>query len=576
MPHNGIALRSLLRQAVPPLPERAHLLLKRAEAALWRDDWAGSVKRLRLQEHDWIEELARQNSKRCGRKHVLIFSLQQVPPWLDVECSLAAALRLRGHVVDGILCDGLLPLCEMALGPTERPPCGVCVGWLARYEEAFGFRFSRLTDFVSKEDKDFAERRVAEVSNARLSTLVFEDVDVGRLVRRELQRYYRGFVFEPADDPAYRPWLVSAVLLVRLASRLLARNHPDIVVTANGRTLPSACLRAVASLRGIHVVTWDTEPSHADGLVFSHNEAAVEIPLDEAWRDLSTQRLTEGQVQELREFLRRWSRSEITPHPYNPAPLDDLASIRARLTLRPAAPMVVAFTNSAWDMAIVDRDVGFESMFDWLFALVEYAASHPEVDLVVRAHPSETNVSPDLRSRTPVGAEILKRYAPLPDNIKLVEGQSPISSYALADMAQVVMVYASRIGLEVALRGKRPWLAGDMTYRGKGFTRDLISKRQMIELLETRTEDDALSAHEIELAEQFAYLWFFRYVTRLPLLRPSGRPFALRTFQELAPGGHPVIDKLCEALVTGAPFVDLRSAPSAVGGQRVRETVRSH
>ncbi len=66
--------------------------------------------------------------------------------------------------------------------------------------------------------------------------------------------------------------------------------------------------------------------------------------------------------------------------------------------------------------------------------------------------------------------EIRGRYGPLPSNIKLVEGDSPVSSYTLADMAQVVMVYASRIGLEVALRGKRPRLAGDMTYRGKGFT----------------------------------------------------------------------------------------------------------
>jgi hypothetical protein len=132
-------------------------------------------------------------------------------------------------------------------------------------------------------------------------------------------------------------------------------------------------------------------------------------------------------------------------------------------------------------------------------------------------------------------------------------------------MAQVVMVYASRIGLETALRGKRPWLAGDMTYRGKGFTRDLVSKQQMVALLDAGTLDNPLSADEIELAERFAYLWFFRYVTRLPLLRPPGGQFGLRTFRELAPGGHPVIDNLCEALVTGAPFVDLHLASTPVG-----------
>src|SRR2546426_2443095 len=294
------------------------------------------------------------------------------------------------------------------------------------------------------------------------------------------------------------------------------------------------------------------------------NHPAVEIPIDDAWSEASRQCLASAQVEELRDFLRRWARSEITPYPYNPAPLEDLTSIRSQLELRPGAPMAVAFTNCAWDMAVVDRDVGFSSMFDWLFALVEYAVAHSGIDLVVRAHPSETNVSSDLQSRTPAGSEILKRYGPLPGNIKLVGGQSPISSYALADMAHVVILYASRIGLEVALRGKRPWLAGNVTYRGKGFTRDLASKEEMVALLDAGTFGDTLSADEIELAERFAYLWFFRYVTRLPLLRPRGRPFALKTFRELAPGGHPVIDNLCEALVTGAPFVDLHLASASV------------
>lgn len=550
---------SPLRQAVRRLPEPAQLLLKRGDAALRQHDWAASIRRLRVREQDYLDRTAEENRNRPGRKRLLVFALQQVPPWLEVEYSLAAALRLRGHLVHGILCDGLVPLCEMNLGGSERPPCGVCAGWLARYEDAFGFDFARLTHLVSNSDRDLAERLVAQTPDHELAPLVVDGVSVGRLAARELQRYSRGFVFGPEHHPAYRRWLVSAVLLVWLASRLLDREQPDIVVTGSGRTLPSACLCAIACLRRIHVVTWDTEPTFPDGLVFSHNDAAPLLPLDDAWKSTARQPLTGDQTHTLHEFLGRWARGEIRPHPYDPAPLEDHESIRRRLGLRPRVPLIVAFTNSAWDMAAVDRDVGFASMFEWLFALIEYAEAHPEIDLVVRAHPSETNTSPDLQSRTPVGPEILRRHRHLPANITLVEGASPVSSYLLAEMAQVVMTYASRIGLEVAVRGKRPWLAGDTTYRSRGFTRDLASKQEMIDLLDARTFDDTLPADAIELAERFAYLWFFRYVTRVPLLRPSERSFALQTFRELAPGGHPIIDRLCEAIVTGSPFVDLQS-----------------
>src|SRR5207248_3033289 len=141
---------------------------------------------------------------------------------------------------------------------------------------------------------------------------------------------------------------------------------------------------------------------------------------------------------------------------------------------------------------------------------------HPAIDLVVRAHPAEVNVPADLRSRTPVAAEIRSRYSQLPGNVVLVEGDSAVSSYALASMARVATVYSSRIGLEIAIGGKRPWIAGDVTYRGKGFTRDLGSKSELTSLLDALPDDEMLSLEEQALAERFAYLWLFRYVTRLP------------------------------------------------------------
>jgi len=230
-----------LQRAARSLPESTQLILKRGKAVVRQDDWAASVKRLRMREQEGLNDIAQQNRALPGRKHVVIFALQLLPPWLEVEYSLAAALQLRGHVVGGILCDGLLPLCDMNLGPGERPPCGVCAGWQARHEDAFGFQFSRLTGFIAPGDRDVAERLVAGTPDHELPTLAVDGVSIGRLARRELQRYYRGFVFQPTADPAYRRWLVSAVLLVRLANRFLEREQPDIVVTANGRSLPSAC-----------------------------------------------------------------------------------------------------------------------------------------------------------------------------------------------------------------------------------------------------------------------------------------------------------------------------------------------
>jgi hypothetical protein len=551
-------VRGRIRRAVRGLPAPAQLLVKRARAAVEGDDWVGRVRRQRRRDAGYRDQTTRASRQLPARRRILIVTLQTSTPWLDIECCLAEALRLRGHDVRGVLCDGIMPVCEMNLGRQERPPCDVCVGWLSRYyERAFGFACSRLTGFLSLDDRVEAQRLVEAAGPQPSSAFTVEGVEIGRLAWRELQRYHRGYVFDPAADPMFRQWLVVGVLLVKLYGRLIERERPDIVAVSSGRTLMAASICAVARAKGVRVVTWDTEPSFPDGMVFSHERAAVELPLDEAWARTRCQPLTAAERARLTEFLGRWARGENTPFPYNPAPLTDPAAVRRALGLRDGAPLVAAFGNAAWDMAAIDRDVGFTSMFDWLFSLVDYAAAHPGVDVVIRAHPAETNVPADLRSQTPVCDEIRRRRAPLPPNLLLVPGDNPVSSYVLAAMADVPMVYASRLGLEIALSGKRPWVAGEVTYRGKGFTRDLTSREQMVARLDAGALPETLSADEVTLAERFAYLWFFRYVVRLPLMRPPGGRFVLDSFRQLGPGGDAVLDRLCDAFVTDAPFVDL-------------------
>jgi hypothetical protein len=553
-----MSLRLVLRRLVGRLPLRWQLRIEDAKRVLLRrHDRALPIKRLRLREQSYLRETALKNSQLSHRQRVFFCSLQKIPPWLEIEYVLATALRLRGHGVTGMLCDGLLPICEMNLGLRERPPCEICIRRLASYEDAFGFDYARLTDFLFKEDRERAQGLVAQTPTTDLPALVVNGVRVGGLARSELQRYYRGYVFDPLGEAlgAYRQWLVAGVLLTWLFERALDHTQPDILITSSGKTLLAACALELAQQRGIHVVTWDTSALYPNGLEFNHNKPASEVHLDDVWAEASRQNLSDNQAKEIDEFMRRWSRSEITPFPYNPKPLEDERLIRQQLGLRPHSHTVVAFTNTSWDMAVVDRDIGFESMYDWIFSLVHYAIIHPEIDLIVRAHPAEKRVPPALQSRTLVVAEIKKRYEPLPSNIKLIEGDNPISSYTLAEMAQVIMLYTSTLGLELALRGKRPWIAGDVTYRGKGFTLDLVSREHMYGLLDGKVFGNQLSEDEVRLAQRFAYLWIFRHVFRNPFVVPAENRFTLHSFQELAAGGHPVIEDLCEAVVSGRPFI---------------------
>jgi hypothetical protein len=557
-----IALRRLVRR----LPPRWQVNIRAfKDISLRRYDWALPIKQLRLREQSYLMETIIRSSNLPDRKRIFFCSLQKSPPWLETEYMLAMALRLRGHDVRGVLCDGLLPLCEMNLGPQERQPCEVCSSWLARYEDAFGFDFDRLTDFLSEEDLDRARELVVKTRTDDLPSLVVNGISVGRLARLELQRYYHGYVFDLSGEvlKAYQQWVVAGILLTWLFERALDQTSPDILITSSGMTLLAGCAFELARKRGIRVVTWDTSGLGMDRLMFSHNKPADNIILDDVWPQVSGQSLSQKQLKDLDEFMRRWSRSENTPFPYNPKPLEDEKIIQKQLGLRLGSLTVVAFTNVSWDMAVVERDIGFKSMYDWIFRLVDYAITRPEMDLIIRAHPAEKKMPPGQQSRTQVISEINQRYKDLPSNIKLIEGDNPISSYTLAKMAQVVILYASTLGLELAVNGTRPWIAGDMNYRGKGFTLDLTSKEHMYGLLEKNIFNNRLQEDEVKLAQRFAYLWFFRHVFSNPFVKTNDNSFFLESFRALAPGGNLVIEDLCDALLAGKPFIDIGHANSS-------------
>ncbi len=246
-PSDRSGVRASLRQAARSLPAPAQLWLKRVDAAVLGTDIVEPIRQLRLRESALIDETIARARHLPGRRRILMLTLQTPSPWSETEGGLAMALALRGHDVRGILCDGLLPVCEMNLGPHDRPDCAVCVGWRARtYEGAFGFAWPRLSRHLSDGDVEEAGAIVDRTSAADRRRLMVDGVPVGRFARRELQRYYRGFVDDPSVDPAYRPWLVSGVLMVRLLSRVLEAERPDLVVASSGRTLASASLVALA------------------------------------------------------------------------------------------------------------------------------------------------------------------------------------------------------------------------------------------------------------------------------------------------------------------------------------------
>ena len=99
--------------------------------------------------------------------------------------------------------------------------------------------------------------------------------------------------------------------------------------------------------------------------------------------------------------------------------------------------------------------------------------------------------------------------------MRIVGPGDPISSYALLDISDLVLSYASTIGLEAAVRGLPVVVSALTHYRERGFTIDVSSHDE----LERALDPAPAVARQVELARRYAFTFFFRCMIPFPSVK---------------------------------------------------------
>jgi hypothetical protein len=197
-------------------------------------------------------------------------------------------------------------------------------------------------------------------------------------------------------------------------------------------------------------------------------------------------------------------------------------------------------------------------MLSWVFQTIDYFIERPHMQLVIRVHPAEIRGVP--RSRQQITEEIFSRYPDLPAHIHVIGPDNPVSAYALADKADVVLIYATKTGLELAARGIPVIVAGEGWMRNKGFSWDASSPSQYKSLLDKLPFGKRLEPAARERARRYAYHFFLRRM--IPLRNVVERaglwpPLRVKvdSFSELRQGQDPGLDVLCQGILEGGDFI---------------------
>jgi hypothetical protein len=415
-----------------------------------------------------------------------------------------------------------------------------------------------MSDILSEDEISSWHRKLGEFSR-NPAAFEYRGIPVGDICRVSLCWIIGRENLDDSKETVeyYKRMVLSACMLIDAFDRLFAERRPDHVFVFNGLFYPEWIARLLAERAAIPVTVYEAG-LRGGTLVLTHGPPPGWYEIDDRWPELAALQLTPEENDRLDSYLLSRKAGGGDVRYLWPSMDQDPSRIRERLSLPTSGRIIVAFTNVAWDTAVVGRNTIFPSMKAWLKATVELFREELRQDtLVIRVHPGE------VRLWTPTAEPVEGMFdrETMPPNVRIVGPSDDVSSYELLGMSDLNIVYSSTIGLEAAVAGRTVVVAGKTHFDGKGFTITCQSPKDYRTNLRAGALPTLLDSDAKELARRYAYAQLFRNHLEFPwaTLSAPGEPrIALQSPCELGPDGDPEFELLCRAVFETKDVLELR------------------
>jgi hypothetical protein len=221
--------------------------------------------------------------------------------------------------------------------------------------------------------------------------------------------------------------------------------------------------------------------------------------------------------------------------------------------------------NLRWDSAALARKRLFETVEDWIVAVLRWAESEPNARVCFRQHPSERETV--LRGSDDIG-DLMARENKIPERVRFVAAEDDVNTYEVLRTIKVVSPYTSSVGVEAGMLGIPVIVSAHNYYDHASF----------VQHPETREEYFALLSHairgELSVAPEGTHdaALFYHLVQECNILPThfTPAPGDFVSWVKVPPDQlwhEPACADLRESLMTGRPL-------SYLASRRVASTVK--
>lgn len=458
--------------------------------------------------------------------------------YITIEPIIMLSLIARGHSVENVYCDNALSSCEFnpvgnnypkaeseyLQGITSRAineKCNFCKGNVEAINNLLKIPLHSLTTFLDSDNYDTSLNYISNFyqREKKYTSYCYDDINIGEDAYASILRVtYRGEIPDgELGESLKKRYLISSIQSVIAYKKLFSMIKPDRIVCIHGIYQTHGLVVKVAKKLGIPVIVIGGGGIRKDTVLACHGETYHHQLINEdnsIWLKNQFNNVIESKVIDYAN-KKRHSGSSVDYLNYHPNPQNNVEMICNELNIDRDRPIVSIYTNVIWDAQILYKSNAFENIYDWVRTTIELLENQ-DIWLLVRVHPAE--VKGGNPSNQKMEDELKKIFPILPRNVRIVPPESDISSYMLAEMSILNIIYGTKMGLEIALMKKPVMVCGESFSRNKGYCIDIDNKNEYSEylkdILNKNFEHDIQSNYE--LAVRYAYYLYFQKMIDMP------------------------------------------------------------
>lgn len=520
-----------------------------------------------LDQSEWNDIL---KSCKHGPKVLMATSIGSHLAAMQMETTLTVALTLRGAKVDALLCDGILPGCQMCEprffpnvkrfadhGP-QKDLCGHCYEPGKKVYDDIGITTFSYSNYLSESDRQTIKEIMGQTTWQQIEHFEYNGLKIGEHAKAGALRF---FAKATLDNESYREQVLnryfeSALITMFSLTNLFSKEKYDVAVFHHGIYVPQGIIGEVARKFGVRVVNWN--PAYRkDCFIFSHHTTYHHTLMDEPTEIWENMPWNEEKETMISDYLKsRWI-GDNDWIKFHENPTFEKEKIISEIGYDPSKPLIGLLTNVMWDAQLHYPANAFPNMLEWLLHTVRWFAKNPQLQLVIRVHPAEIKGS--VPSRQPVVAELQKHFSKIPSNVFIIPPESNMSTYVISELCDSVIIYGTKTGVELTSMGIPVIVAGEAWIRNKGITMDADSIESYESILEQLPLNKRLNQDIIERAKKYAYHFFFRRMIPVKMFNkgPGWPPyvFASKTIESLEIGVDKGLDCICNGILDHHPFI---------------------